>query len=642
MKSFKKSVGYVMTLLSLCTPLTSCKTDPLQEYIDSKWKPMTETELREESIKNSVSIVKKLSSPNFVFSVKTQAIDKVVKESKFENLNLENTRVVGNKQLLTLKTTIKNKFPISDKNEKFVDLNADLDFSLSLQASTHEDNTNLSNEISLKVIPRLNKIKINDLSYEGNLSLHEASLKFITNQVNKYANNISGVIAKNNFTKIEVPLQSIDFKKPVKSTNDGIEVNFEGENVVLPLKTVGVSWLIKENEIIGLTQLSTETYEESTFEDETIEDFGDLENLFERILQDNFDITLNREEDIWFAIGKGFLANTINQTFKKASLCAKVDDNLPRSEFGDKISISDHVPNCTPTRDCTPTRNCSFHKNKDSRNCSACMVRNPFGGCIIRGNDPICEAAKAAQNAAYEADYALKKADCERIKTLEKQACELEKAGEKALCETGKAFILATKDIGNYNGSVTGDLDMKACVKNFYVNESFDNIDINLNVNGRADTEVAVSFTPTGLSGHALCQSSFDERQRFIANINNYSLKTKSSIKLEDSKLVLDIESAKVPYTISPSPLEFLYTSPAMTIACQGLNILKQIALPLIVLNDFSSGDDNLDGKYEEDIDFESVTVDIKMPTQKFANSELEANDTLETEKAYIFSNTIK
>ncbi|MAE58313.1 MAG: hypothetical protein CME69_05490 [Halobacteriovorax sp.] len=75
--------------------------------------------------------------------------------------------------------------------------------------------------------------------------------------------------------------------------------------------------------------------------------------------------------------------------------------------------------------ECRPTRSCDFKIKKDTRGCSACLVKNPFGGCIVRGNDPVCEAAKAAQNAAYETEYALKKADCERIKSQQKLACEV-------------------------------------------------------------------------------------------------------------------------------------------------------------------------------------------------------------------------
>jgi hypothetical protein len=79
------------------------------------------------------------------------------------------------------------------------------------------------------------------------------------------------------------------------------------------------------------------------------------------------------------------------------------------------------------TIDCTPTRDCA--QPHDVRNCSACIVKNPFtGGCMVRGNDPACEAAKASQNQVYAAQ----KASCEAQKSAEKLACEAAKAAVEA------------------------------------------------------------------------------------------------------------------------------------------------------------------------------------------------------------------
>jgi hypothetical protein len=62
---------------------------------------------------------------------------------------------------------------------------------------------------------------------------------------------------------------------------------------------------------------------------------------------------------------------------------------------------------CRPTLDCTP-----------QRDCSACLAKNPFGGCIVRGNDPTCEAAKSSQKVACEVQKAQMKASCEAAKAL--------------------------------------------------------------------------------------------------------------------------------------------------------------------------------------------------------------------------------
>jgi hypothetical protein len=116
---------------------------------------------------------------------------------------------------------------------------------------------------------------------------------------------------------------------------------------------------------------------------------------------------------------------------------------------------------CDATADCslkTDNRVCSLKSDdrdcslkEDQRDCSVghdtrnCSVSTPLGSF----NDPVCEAAKAAQNAAYAAQ----KASCEAAKAgqnlaykAEKDACEAAKAtqnaaykAEKDGCEAGKA-----------------------------------------------------------------------------------------------------------------------------------------------------------------------------------------------------------
>jgi hypothetical protein len=78
-----------------------------------------------------------------------------------------------------------------------------------------------------------------------------------------------------------------------------------------------------------------------------------------------------------------------------------------------------------PNIDCTPTQNCTL--NSDDRECNRCLV-SVFNHCTVRGNDPACEAAKAAQNAMYAA---------------QKTQCETQKAAQKAACEGTRAQLIA-------------------------------------------------------------------------------------------------------------------------------------------------------------------------------------------------------
>ena len=82
-------------------------------------------------------------------------------------------------------------------------------------------------------------------------------------------------------------------------------------------------------------------------------------------------------------------------------------------------------PACATAPDCTPTRDCSL--SHDTRECNRCLF-SAFGHCAVRGNDPSCESAKAAQNGIYAAQRA---------------ECETSKEQDRVTCETYKAKLIA-------------------------------------------------------------------------------------------------------------------------------------------------------------------------------------------------------
>src|SRR5271163_1257857 len=84
-------------------------------------------------------------------------------------------------------------------------------------------------------------------------------------------------------------------------------------------------------------------------------------------------------------------------------------------------ACADSLACVPPTLDCTPQQNCDLHT--DTRECNRCLA-SAFSHCIVHGNDPGCEAAKASQNAEYEAQ----KTQCEAQKSQQKLNCEATKA----------------------------------------------------------------------------------------------------------------------------------------------------------------------------------------------------------------------
>jgi hypothetical protein len=104
------------------------------------------------------------------------------------------------------------------------------------------------------------------------------------------------------------------------------------------------------------------------------------------------------------------------------------------------------IPAIGKFRDCTPRIDCSANQKcekvvvgRDARDCRKCLGKSPFGGCIARISDPVCEAAKASRNAALSAEAAARTLDCQRLQVQTIQACEANKASIVAACESQRS-----------------------------------------------------------------------------------------------------------------------------------------------------------------------------------------------------------
>jgi hypothetical protein len=96
---------------------------------------------------------------------------------------------------------------------------------------------------------------------------------------------------------------------------------------------------------------------------------------------------------------------------------------LPMNAFGQGSRLVDE--NCRELANACPLPSDCFPPltSLNEEDCNKCLVQNPFGGCSIRGNDPVCEARKAAGRAVAEADRSEKRAQCEAQNAASLQDC---------------------------------------------------------------------------------------------------------------------------------------------------------------------------------------------------------------------------
>ncbi|TIX55085.1 MAG: hypothetical protein E5V28_24740 [Mesorhizobium sp.] len=310
---------------------------------------------------------------------------------------------------------------------------------------------------------------------------------------------------------------------------------------------------------------------------------------------------------------------------------------MAKQSFSQKVEFPDETGvDCTPTRDCSPTRDCTIARSHDDRDCSACILYRPevkvfgkvvvSGGCVQHGNDPTCEFNKAAQNKIYDADYALRKADCERLKTQERVQCEAEKAGERALCETGKEAlkrIARTGNFANLDGSFQGRGKLGVCLESFQLANDLSRVDLSVGATGQVKADVSLKFTPLDIVGHLTCQAPWTEKQTFDATVPNTSIPISSTIELNSlegaSTIGFNVAEIKFPLQLNPGPTEFLLKSANMTLACQGLNLLKPL---LISATPFIP---ELKGNFEHVEKARHLDMHVELPSQEIGGVAIQA-----------------
>ena len=291
---------------------------------------------------------------------------------------------------------------------------------------------------------------------------------------------------------------------------------------------------------------------------------------------------------------RGVVARSLNSVLNQSQACLVARADLPQSKFSEKVRLPGKESiDCSPDRDCTPKRDCSFEKKRDRRNCSACLLRAPricaFGGCvgghcIQRGNDPFCEAAKGAQNAAYEAAYIGRKLDCERIKEQNRIACEVEKATEKGLCEAGREIVGAISgNAAAIKGHMVGKADLEMCLENISIASDISRIKSQFLLQGGANVTGRLEVIPLEVIGHLICQMPTSSEFDFSVDIPSHSQALDLGLTLGevDGKFGVSFttQEVAVPLRLTPTPVDWLLNNRDMTFKCQGLNLLK----PLIV-----------------------------------------------------------
>ncbi|WP_210171928.1 hypothetical protein [Methylobacterium sp. GXS13] len=620
--------------------------------MNAKWPPINVEQQRRAAIDSTAQPLSQITSPSVAFSLALADAQRALLDDKLREQGIVDLRLEGAEQLLHVRATFKRKFA-------GVDAGANSELAKILDAARPEitgsidayagitggliDEANGPPVVNLSLLPALSSVQVDSVVLAEKIGA-TAVVDALVAVLNIFKDNISGELSRQPFTKLTVPALSptaIDPSKSIiiKNPAASLTVRLKADKIVAPFKLGGIAWLVTDNQVVALVQLTPTAGGSETAPVTVGRSFGDIRDQIDGLIATNFGLSLS-ERSSWAAVRKDLIANTINSGVTQANLCVSVSGATSRQTSSTKIDLpSGDAINCTPNRECSSNRSCDFAPDVDNRDCDACILSRPKvcapswagggcvgGGCIQRGRDPICAFGQGVQNDLYRAVAAGKKFDCERLKAQEKASCEIEKSGEKLLCETGKQTLTLIKNTGKFaNLDVTSQIkseDLGVCIQEFNLSTDLSGVSLALDVSGRAQAVIDVKFTPLDIVGHLACQWPWTESQTFEASLKESRIPISSAFRLEtppdgQARAVFSVKETIIKADISPGPTEFLLTkSPNMTLSCQGLNLIKPIVL---LLTPFVP---QLRGDIETKLPSQEISADLNLPVQRVREKE--------------------
>ncbi|MBR0727037.1 hypothetical protein [Bradyrhizobium manausense] len=524
--------------------------DNLRDIVNTHWPPVTSEQQRQTAIDGALSALEAMPTPNIAAGVDVKTIEMIAGEL-LKGKGVTKLSVETDRQLLKVTAA----FDLSLRPEDAGDdpqkrawierlkpqLAGRAEFFLS---ATTAMVTAPKRAIQVKLLPAFKSLHIDKITLAERYDVTAAGA-FLASLLESYADNIIGTLTNAPVLNAELPASlqdQFDPSGPIKinpASGSSFKLTLSSQPVRSPYELGSATLLIDNSRVIVLAQL-TPPANTLTAKTASKGAFSDLAAGFTRRMSDGFDLR-EVSTGAWVAVAKALIADTFNSAFAQAQACIAGTGAIPKQTFEQKIPTPDaSAIDCTPRGDCTPTQACDLKEdtrdcrrsrncqhNHDTRECRKCVV----GVCA---NDPICEAAKASQNAIYDADYtacvnlgpiydaaceaqkatqnglyATQKAQCEAEKSTKKLACEAEKTGRKLACETYKGAVDAlhrTGNVGNFDGSISGTGDLRICFRDVAFAPDLAKLSMKLETTGSVSLDTSFKFTPLDVAGHILCQ----------------------------------------------------------------------------------------------------------------------------------------
>ncbi|NII24359.1 hypothetical protein HB364_04685 [Pseudoflavitalea sp. X16] len=307
-----------------------------------------------------------------------------------------------------------------------------------------------------------------------------------------------------------------------------------------------------------------------------------------------FDDLFNRFDEAFTTSWNGHLdalpdAGTMNSSVALSyHVLARITDELFRdAQFGLRYSLNIDAPfkeqtidlGEIPKPDCGAiTFQCNFNNCSNViSNCGSCKWYNV--GCQARW--AACQALNGVKYAACQASNAAKATWCAGELVARKTLCFAEIAG---------IFIYDNliRDVGKFGGFAKANGTINGTISEV-VPGGISSLGLNGQLNARANAEVGIRFTPSGILGHLICFFPLNETIRLNNITVNQAIQLRSAIErqtlaADNCQLTFTFQKMSIPIQLSEPLLLEILRHPMLSVNCGfsiGLGITVTAVLAL-------------------------------------------------------------
>lgn len=343
----------------------------------------------------------------------------------------------------------------------------------------------------------------------------------------------------------------------------------------------------------------------------------------------DFSILGQKPDIALIEVRRPFLVEALHTSLKDIRIVVNFDaDHLPSRTIEGVLQPFSAKDIVCEVRDCSVQRSCSSGftqciRERDTRDCTRCLFRNPLNNrCVSEGSDPICEAARTAQNAKFDEERAacleqeaLELEDCERLATQELASCQLEANSERTACQAVKTAVAENaglREFAEIELKFQTDGSLSAAFSNFGIEGDLERLRLNLGLSGALRLDGSIRFAPRqDLGPLAACMNAWQKSFQGRVVLPYQPSTMIAPIQTSPTDLTTQWSGYILSASINPAPLEAMFVdSPGLLAGCHiGLTV------DTVTRATSGAGSEYLSGRYLLEIQPSAIQIRLSDAT---------------------------